>query len=176
MLSTDAAAPGAYPSLAAGAARLLRTEGPRGFYRGLSLSLVGITGGAVHFAVYEPVKRLYLVRAGAAAGRGSDASSSSSDGRPRVVAMSNAATLAISSVAKIVAGAVTYPYQVVRSRVQNYEAEQRFGRGVLGVCARLWTEEGIRGFYKGLVPGTIRVLPATWVTFLVYENVKFYLS
>jgi solute carrier family 25 folate transporter 32 len=25
------------------------------------------------------------------------------------------------------------------------------------------------------MPGVVRVLPATWVTFLVYENVKYYL-
>ena len=40
---------------------------------------------------------------------------------------------------------------------------------------KLWVEEGVKGFYRGMVPGVIRVLPATWVTFLVYENVKYYL-
>ncbi|KAF3346823.1 hypothetical protein VdG2_05135 [Verticillium dahliae VDG2] len=76
---------------------------------------------------------------------------------------------------QLAAGAVTYPYQVLRSRLQNYDADARFGRGVRGVATRLWREEGLRGFYRGLVPGVVRVMPATWVTFLVYENVKFYL-
>ncbi|KAF3356445.1 hypothetical protein VdG1_03725 [Verticillium dahliae VDG1] len=61
------------------------------------------------------------------------------------------------------------------ARLQNYDADARFGRGVRGVATRLWREEGLRGFYRGLVPGVVRVMPATWVTFLVYENVKFYL-
>jgi solute carrier family 25 folate transporter 32 len=74
-----------------------------------------------------------------------------------------------------VAGAATYPLQVLRSRLQNYDAEERFGRGIRGVVRQLWREEGARGFYRGIVPGVVRVLPATWVTFLVYENVKFYL-
>jgi solute carrier family 25 (mitochondrial folate transporter), member 32 len=165
MLSSDRGAHGAYPGMAAGARALLRAEGWRGFYRGLGVSLLGVSHGAVQFAVYEPAKRLYLARRAAGGSEGGSVS----------VGVSNQATLVISSLAKLVAGAVTYPYQVVRSRLQNYDAEERFGRGIVGVSRRLWAEEGLRGFYRGLVPGVIRVLPATWVTFLVYENVKFYL-
>ncbi|KAI1099879.1 mitochondrial carrier [Jackrogersella minutella] len=162
MLSSDRSAAGAYPSMRAGALRLLRHEGWRGFYRGLGISLFGVAHGAVQFAVYDPVKKLYFARR-RTPGR---------EGRQRI---SNEATLVISSVAKLVAGAVTYPYQVIRSRLQNYDADARFGRGIRGVARRTWREEGWRGFYRGIIPGVVRVLPATWVTFLVYENMKFYL-
>jgi len=30
--------------------------------------------------------------------------------------------------------------------------------------------EGLRGFYKGLVPNVLRVTPACALTFVVYEN------
>ncbi|KAI0379873.1 mitochondrial carrier [Hypomontagnella monticulosa] len=168
MLSSDRSAAGAYPSMLAGAAHLLRNEGWRGFYRGLGISLVGVAHGAVQFAVYDPVKRLYFARRRSAAHPRNPGDS----GPQR---MSNEATLVISSIAKLVAGAVTYPYQVIRSRLQNYDADARFGRGIRGVVRRTWTEEGWRGFYRGIIPGVVRVLPATWVTFLVYENMKFYL-
>jgi solute carrier family 25 (mitochondrial folate transporter), member 32 len=161
MLSSDRSAHGAYPSMWAGARQLLSTEGWRGFYRGLGVSLLGVAHGAVQFAVYEPGKKIYFARrrrAGDDSGR-----------------MSNEATVVLSSIAKLVAGAVAYPHQVLRTRLQNYDAEERFGRGIRGVARRIWREEGIRGFYKGLIPGVVRVLPATWVTFLVYENVKYYL-
>lgn len=162
MLSSDRADKGAYPSMSAGARDIFRNEGLRGFYRGLGISLVGVSHGAVQFAVYETTKRMYLRRQG----EGGDGAA------PR---MTNEATLAISSGAKLIAGAVTYPYQVLRSRLQNYRAEERFGRGLRDVVKRTWREEGPRGFYRGLVPGVIRVMPATWVTFLVYENVKYLL-
>ncbi|TQV92149.1 hypothetical protein V2A60_004450 [Cordyceps javanica] len=162
MLSSDHGAHGAYPSMLAGARTILRTEGLQGFYRGLGVSLVGVSHGAVQFAVYEPLKRAYYGRRLRRRGVASETSP-----------MSPEATVAISSCAKLVAGAVTYPYQVVRSRLQNYQADERFGRGASGVMARIWREEGLRGFYRGLVPGVVRVMPATWVTFLVYENVKF---
>jgi solute carrier family 25 folate transporter 32 len=90
--------------------------------------------------------------------------------------LTNEATVVLSTVAKLVAGGVTYPLQVLRSRLQNYDAEREFGRrGLVGVVRKLWREEGVRGFYRGVMPGVVRVLPATWVTFLVYENVRFYL-
>ncbi|KAM3439147.1 hypothetical protein NHJ13734_003878 [Beauveria thailandica] len=164
MLSSDSGARGAYPSMTAGARAILRTEGVLGFYRGLGVSLVGVSHGAVQFAVYEPLKRAYYGRRLRRRGLATAASP-----------MSPEATVVISSCAKLVAGAATYPYQVVRSRLQNYQADERFGRGASGVVARIWREEGIRGFYRGLVPGVVRVMPATWVTFLVYENVKFHL-
>ncbi|KAF4953158.1 hypothetical protein FSARC_12452 [Fusarium sarcochroum] len=162
MVSSDRGSQGAYPSMLAGARSILRNEGIRGFYRGLGISLIGVSHGAVQFAVYEPAKRWYYTRRREKYGI---------EKGP----MSTEATVALSSLAKFVAGAVTYPYQVLRSRLQNYQADERFGRGIKGVVVRIWTEDGPRGFYRGLVPGVVRVMPATWVTFLVYENVKYYL-
>ncbi|KAH6840841.1 mitochondrial carrier domain-containing protein [Chaetomium sp. MPI-CAGE-AT-0009] len=150
MLSSDRAAAGAYPSMWAGAARLLREEGPRGFYRGLGVGMLAVSHGAVQFAVYDPARRFYG-------------------------AVSNEATVVLSTASKLVAGAATYPLQVLRSRLQQHDAEAQFGRGISGVVRKLWREEGVRGFYRGVMPGVVRVLPATWVTFLVYENVKYYL-
>jgi solute carrier family 25 folate transporter 32 len=167
MLSSDRGSAGAYESTWQGARSLWRADGPRGFYRGAVISLVGNSHGAVQFAVYEPLKRgwrRYLAREGGA-GRGGAGEEK----------LGNTATLVISGAAKIVAGAVTYPYQVVRSRLQTYEAEERYGKGITGVVGKVWREDGWRGFYRGLGTNVFRVLPATWVTFLVYENVRYYL-
>lgn len=169
MLSSDRSAEGAYPSMIAGARQIYATEGFRGFYRGLAVGLVGVSHGAVQFAVYEPLKRIYI------RGKGLPERLDQSRGDGATARLANEATVAISTVSKLTAGAVTYPYQVLRSRLQNYNADERFGRGIRGVASILWREEGIRGFYRGLIPGVVRVMPATWVTFLVYENMKYYL-
>jgi solute carrier family 25 folate transporter 32 len=167
MLASDRSAAGAYPSMWTGAARLLREEGLKGFYRGLGVGMLGVSHGAVQFAVYDPARRMYLARKGRRLHK-------EQEGRDAVT-VSNEATLVLSTVSKLVAGAATYPLQVLRSRLQNYDAEEQFGKGVSGVVRKLWREEGVRGFYRGVMPGVVRVLPATWVTFLVYENVKYYL-
>lgn len=40
-------------------------------------------------------------------------------------------------------------------------------------CIRLtWAHEGARGFYKGLAPNAVRIIPGTCVTFVVYENMS----
>jgi solute carrier family 25 folate transporter 32 len=165
MLSSDKGAEGAYENMWQGAKHVWKTEGPRGFYRGAGVSLLGNTHGAIQFAVYEPLKRVwrnYIAK--------------DHEGQhEREEKMSNTATLVISGAAKIVAGTVTYPYQVIRSRLQTYHSEERFGRGISGVAKKVWTEAGWKGFYRGLGTNIVRVLPATWVTFLVYENVRYYL-
>lgn len=163
MLASDRSAAGAYPGMWSGAVRLLREEGVWGFYRGLGVGMLAVSHGAVQFAVYDPARKMYLASRGGPTQEGGEG------------AVSNEATLVLSTMSKLVAGAATYPLQVLRSRLQHYDAEELFGRGVSGVVRKLWREEGIRGFYRGVMPGVVRVLPATWVTFLVYENVKYYL-
>ncbi|KAK4179856.1 putative mitochondrial folate transporter/carrier [Triangularia setosa] len=160
MVSSDAGTKGAYPHMWAGALHLFRTEGIGGFYRGLGVGMLAVSHGAVQFAVYDPLKKMYSAR-------------QHKERQSRE--LSNEATVVLSTIAKLVAGGVTYPLQVLRSRLQGYEAEERFGKGIRGVVRQLWREEGMRGFYRGVMPGVVRVLPATWVTFLVYENVRFYL-
>ncbi|KAK0636227.1 mitochondrial carrier domain-containing protein [Bombardia bombarda] len=174
MLSSDASAAGAYPSMWAGAARLLRAEGPRGFYRGMGVGMLAVSHGAVQFAVYDPARRWYLGWRERSQSH-SAAASVGDDGGGGQHVMTNEATVVLSTVSKLIAGTVTYPLQVLRSRLQHYDAEAQFGKGIRGVVRKLWREEGFRGFYRGMVPGVVRVLPATWVTFLVYENVKYYL-
>ncbi|KAF8859644.1 mitochondrial carrier [Acephala macrosclerotiorum] len=164
MLSSDKGSEGAYENMWHGAKQVLKTEGLGGFYKGAGISLLGNSHGAVQFAVYEPLKniwRKYLAK---------DQPLGQKEEK-----LGNTATLVISGSAKVVAGTVTYPYQVLRSRLQTYHSEERFGRGIRGVAAKIWREEGWRGFYRGLGTNVVRVLPATWVTFLVYENVKYYL-
>lgn len=170
MLSSDRGSVGAYENMWQGAGSLWRAEGLRGFYRGTVVSLLGNSHGAVQFAVYEPLKKVwrrYLAREGGPLRRGAVPG--------REEKLGNTATLVISGSAKVVAGAVTYPYQVVRSRLQTYEAEVRYGKGITGVAGKVWREDGWRGFYRGLGTSVFRVLPATWVTFLVYENARYYL-
>lgn len=47
-------------------------------------------------------------------------------------------------------------------------------RNIIDVSA-YFRYEGLWGFYKGLKPNLVRVVPATMVTFLTYENVSHYM-
>lgn len=82
--------------------------------------------------------------------------------------------LIMASMSKIFAASVTYPYQVVRSRLQNQYTMAQYN-GALDVISKTFRYEGVRGFYKGLVPSVLRVTPACALTFVVYENVVHFL-
>jgi len=157
MLSTSASYPGAYASILDGTRQIFRSEGFAGFYRGLIPSLFGVTHGAIQFMAYEQLK-IY---------RASGLSRGQQD-------LSTGDYILLSGLAKVVAGSSTYPYQVVRARLQMYDAGSTY-KSARDVIRQVWKKEGVGGFYKGLGPNLLRVLPSTWVTFLVYEKTKMYL-
>lgn len=76
---------------------------------------------------------------------------------------------------KLIAMSITYPYQVVRSRAQVRTTVDGSEVRIFQIIKRTWRGEGIRGFYKGIVPSALRVLPGTGITFLIYENCTKYL-
>lgn len=164
MLSTGSQFPGAYSSFTSGVRHIYRTEGVRGFYRGLVPALFGVSHGALQFMAYD---RLKVLRSHPT----QDFSPLGVGHENKARKLNNVDFLTLSSLSKLFAGCATYPYQVIRSRLQTYEAHLMY-RGAADAIMQVWAREGISGFYKGLGPNLLRVLPSTWVTFLVYENVK----
>ncbi|KAL2830643.1 mitochondrial carrier domain-containing protein [Aspergillus pseudoustus] len=160
MLATGSKSPGAYTSFTTGATQILRSEGIRGFYRGLIPSLFGVSHGALQFMAYEKLK-LYRTRV-------------SEKKNKKTRELNNLDFIFTSSISKVFAGSITYPYQVLRSRMQTYNTQYAY-QGLWDAVAKIWVTEGVGGFYKGLGPNLFRVLPSTWVTFLVYENTRSYL-
>lgn len=133
MLSTARNTPGAYRSISHGTYELYKSEGIKGFYRGLLPSLFGVSHGAIQFMAYEQLKNHWgLSRSGGKDG------------------LSNWDFLLLSAGSKMFAGSFTYPYQVVRSRLQTYDARARY-KGAMDVVKQVWKHEGVAGFYKGYV-------------------------
>ena len=154
MLSTPVTHEGAYISTVDGIRQIARSEGLPGFYRGLVPSLFGVSHGALQFMAYEQMKKY----------RTSGLTTSQTD-------LSNLDFLVFSGLSKIFAGSLTYPYQLIRARLQMYDAAKKY-KSARDVIIQAWRLEGFSGFYKGLGPNLLRVVPSSCVTFLVYENTK----
>lgn len=87
-----------------------------------------------------------------------------------------------------IASITTYPLQVVKSRMQqraqsveltvdgDVKAIQRDYQGMMATARRIWRNEGPQGFFKGIIPNSLRVAPGAAITFLVYEAVMDMLS
>ena len=70
---------------------------------------------------------------------------------------------------KSVAVIATYPYQVVRTRLQHIDGESQ---KIVPLMQAVWRQNGIKGFYAGISINITRIMPATCITFLVYETLK----
>jgi solute carrier family 25 (mitochondrial folate transporter), member 32 len=146
---------GTWPALK----KLWRKEGIRGIYSGLGPSLLGVTHVAINFPIYEKLK-------------------SWQHERNHTDRLSLLQILECSIVAKICATLTTYPHEVLRTRIQNQRVyhPDYVHYGVIGTAKRMWAQEGIKSFYRGLPTTILRVVPANSITFLTYESVLAFLG
>ena len=147
--------PSNYKGLIDAFMRISRDEGIKGLYRGLIPGLFGVSHGAIQFMVYEELKNIHKRN------------------QAEVKKPNSFEYLIMSSTSKTIAMLVTYPYQVIRSRLQVRADEGKFSyKGIFDIIKRTASQEGLWAFYRGIIPSTIRVLPGTCITFLVYEKVS----
>jgi len=62
-----------------------------------------------------------------------------------------------------------------RMQAQSANSEDPY-RGMTDCFRRTLRREGFSGFYKGLVPNLLKVVPAASITYLIYETMKKSLS
>lgn len=77
--------------------------------------------------------------------------------------------------AGIVSSIVTCPLDVAKTRLQNQSVAlpgEKLYKGTIGTLSRIWTEEGIRGLYRGLGPTILGYLPTWAIYFTAYDYCK----
>ncbi|XP_006459782.1 hypothetical protein AGABI2DRAFT_202161 [Agaricus bisporus var. bisporus H97] len=168
MFATTKESSNAYRGLWDGLSTIARTEGTTGLFRGTVLALVGVSNGAIQFMAYEKMKAWGFDQKRKQAERTGKAYNQDLD------KLSNLAYSTMSISSKILASIATYPYQVVRSRLQN-NAQAELFPDIPTTIKRTWKQDGFRGFYRGLGTSLVRVLPGNCITFVVYENLAWLL-
>jgi len=137
----------------------LKYEGPKGFFRGLPPTLVGIIPSrASYFWAYSTSKRYLIPAIG--------------DGT---------LTHFLSAIAAGVTGnTITNPIWVLKTRMQLLagEASKQVGvyqSGYIAAIKSILQEEGVRGFYRGL-SASYWGCSEGCIQFIVYEKVKTFLT
>lgn len=147
--------------------KTVRAEGVRGLYKGLSASYLGVSESTLQWVLYEQAKKSLALR---------QQTLTLSGRQPtwwdKTVQFSGQLTAA--GGAKFVAALVTYPHEVVRTRLRQapLDASGRVKyKGLWSCFVMVFKEEGMGALYGGLVPHMLRVVPSAAVMFGVYEGV-----
>jgi solute carrier family 25 protein 33/36 len=151
---------GARPTAWSVATDIMRNEGLRGLYRGLSASYLGVSEGVIQWVLYERFKRI---------------------GRTRSVDLNDERTPLLSRVASIlgasggakgIASLITYPHEVLRTRLRQpaINGVQKY-TGLMQTLKLIVKEEGVASLYSGLTAHMFRVVPNAACMFLIYELV-----
>lgn len=82
------------------------------------------------------------------------------------------ARLLCGGLAGAVAQTATYPLDVLRRRLQSSGLLGFHYSGMLDALARMWREEGLMSFYRGMLPNYLKMIPAISVSFVIYESVQ----
>lgn len=109
MCTTTHNTPDAYKGLLDGLKRLYLEEGTRGLYRGIIPALFGVSHGAIQFMAYEEMKKKRNELRQASGIISSDEHNAQ---------LSQTEYLVMAATSKVAATVITYPYQVLKSRLQ----------------------------------------------------------
>ncbi|XP_019382224.1 PREDICTED: solute carrier family 25 member 33-like, partial [Gavialis gangeticus] len=138
------------------AMRVYRTEGLRGFYRGISASYAGVSETMIHFVIYEALKQRL---------REQQPLLSPALGLPTDT-LDFFGLMGAAAVSKTCASCIAYPHEVIRTRLREEGSRYCSFVQTLRLVVQ---EEGLLALYRGLLAQMIRQIPNTAITMATYE-------
>ncbi|ELW65440.1 Phosphate carrier protein, mitochondrial [Tupaia chinensis] len=144
--------PGKYKGILSGFSVTLRDDGLRGLARGWAPTFLGYSlQGFFKFGLYEVFKIRYAQLLG----------------EERAYAWRTGLYLAASASAEFFADMALAPMEAVKVRVQT---QPGYASTLRSAAPRMYGEEGLRAFYKGVAPLWMRQIPYTMMKFACFER------
>ncbi|KAM3727740.1 putative calcium-binding mitochondrial carrier F55A11.4 [Dirofilaria immitis] len=139
------------------AAKLLYEEGGlKSFWRGNGVNVAKIAPeSAIKFLSYDLVKRLIIRH------------------RDEGHKLQISERFAAGSAAGIISQTIIYPLEVLKTRLALRHSSQ-LDRNFVNFAAKMYRNEGVLCFYKGIVPNLIGIIPYAGIDLAIYETLKNY--
>ncbi|KAJ3023303.1 UNVERIFIED_CONTAM: hypothetical protein HDU68_008667 [Siphonaria sp. JEL0065] len=143
---------------------VLKTEGIRGLYKGLSASFLGLAESSTQFVLYEGFKKELLYY------KNNQIRLKSADGRmgtqPHLEWYD---TVGSAAAAKLIAAVISYPHEVLRTRLRQDVGPNSRYKGLWQTAVLIYREEGMPGLYGGMTAHLLRVVPNACILFATVE-------
>lgn len=140
--------------LSCGRAIFQQEGGVRALYRGLSPTIAGIAPYvALNFTIYEGLKS-YL--------------------SSKQIDVNVEKKLICGGMAGAIAQTLTYPFDVIRRRMQvTYSPDCTFKyKGSFDALRQIVKNDGLKALFKGMIPNYLKVVPAISISFVTFEIVR----
>mmetsp|Transcript_35450 Transcript_35450/g.72493 ORF Transcript_35450/g.72493 Transcript_35450/m.72493 type:complete len:466 (+) Transcript_35450:103-1500(+) len=177
-----------YRGLIHAAYTIVKEEGILALYKGSIPAMMLVSHGGIQFVAYEFLKGHFTNFTN---NNGSNNNKQWKKGGRRGAGTpigerlrDSCGYLVMGAASKFIASTITYPIQVIKTRLQQRSQVVEFSEatgeiivtkreyaGVADCVGRIWRNEGIVGFFKGCVTNAIRVAPSAAITFVTYEFV-----
>ena len=142
------------------------SQGPKSFYRGLPLGLLGMFPySSIDLTTYEYLKKFVTNR---------NAQKFHVSGDDDEAQPGNFTTASIGAFSGAFGATAVYPLNLLRTRLQSQGTaiHPQTYTGMWDVTVKTYKGEGIRGFFRGVTPNLLKVVPAVSITYVVYDNSK----
>lgn len=164
---------------------IFREEGMKGFYKGIQASYWGCFEGSIQFLLYEQIKtrlikrkRNKLIASGILKPKNSLSSSKYNvNNNNDNIELSLRTYFWSAAISKMLASIITYPHEVVRTRLREQARSGIFKyKGMWQSITLIAKEEGRIGLYSGMGVHLLKVVPNSALMFVTYEIVRNYLN
>ncbi|CEP13234.1 hypothetical protein [Parasitella parasitica] len=159
---TSARNPGAATSIIAETAKSMYAKGGiKAFWPGLTLGLIGVFPyQAMDLGIYETLKLTYLQYSQG------EYNQDGSQKQPNVFVL-----WACGMISGTIGATSVYPLNVIRTRLQaqGTKGHPRLYKSPWEAVQTTFIEGGVKGFYKGLGPTLLKVVPAVSLSYVTYE-------
>ncbi|CAG8473606.1 8586_t:CDS:2 [Paraglomus occultum] len=154
--------------------QVIREEGIRGLYKGLSASYLGTTESTMQWVIYESLKTKLAERRKKNQTVTLGVNSMMREGTNYWHLWLD--NFIAAGTAKLLAACVTYPHEVIRTRLrQPPEPNGKLKYTSIIQCVRTVAhEEGLTALYGGLSAHLMRVVPNAAIMFFCYEFILYY--